>query len=175
MKSNERIYLIGLPGSGKSTLGKGLAEKLGYRFIDLDDAIEEEAGMTIPDIFARQGEGNFRIKEGEVLRSLSSIEDRFILATGGGTPCFHFNMDFMNDHGITLFLDVNPGDLALRLMDEGIEKRPLFKSYDHQDLIMEIRELKEKREPYYEEADIKIKDNQITVDLIVSHLEGQSS
>lgn len=172
MKSKRRIYLVGLPGSGKTTLGKQLAEKLGLRFIDLDDAIIEEAGKTIPEIFSHQGEGNFRIMEREVLHSISAIEDDFVMATGGGAPCYHFNMDFMNDHGQTVFLDVSPGDLALRLIDEGIEKRPLFKSYDHQDLIQEVRDLKEKREEYYNQAGIKIKDNQITVDLIVSRLES---
>lgn len=170
MKSNRRIYLIGLPGSGKTTLGKQLAEKLGLRFIDLDEAIVAEVGKSIPDIFAHQGEGNFRIMEREVLHSISAIEDDFVMATGGGAPCYHFNMDFMNDHGQTVYLDVTPGDLALRLMDEGIEKRPLFKSYDHQDLIQEVRELKEKRQDFYNEAAIKLKDNQITVDLIISHL-----
>ena len=170
MKSNRRIYLVGLPGSGKTTLGKQLAEKLNLRFIDLDEAIVEEAGKTIPEIFSHQGEGNFRIMEREVLHSLSAIEDDFVMATGGGAPCYHFNMDFMNDHGQTVFLDVSAGDLALRLMDEGIEKRPLFKSYDHQDLIQEVRDLKDKRDEFYNQAGIKIKDNQITVDLIVSHL-----
>ena len=172
MRSKKRIYLVGLPGSGKTTLGKELADTLGLRFIDLDDAIIAEAGKTIPEIFAHQGEGNFRIMEREVLHSISAIEDDFVMATGGGAPCYHFNMDFMNDHGQTVFLDVSPGDLAIRLMDEGIEKRPLFKSYDHQDLIQEVRDLKDKREEYYNQAAIKIKDNQITVDLIVSHLES---
>lgn len=170
MKSKDRIYLIGMPGCGKSTLGKQLAEKLNLKFIDLDDAIEAEIGTTIKEYFAHQGEGNFRIQEREVLRSISAIDDGFVMATGGGAPCFHFNMDFMQDHGITVFLDVTPGDLALRLMEDGLEKRPLFQSYDHQDLIQELRNMKEKREPYYNEAEVKIKNNRTSVDLIVSNL-----
>lgn len=172
MKSNNRIYLVGLPGSGKTTLGKQLAEKLGLRFIDLDDAVIKEAGKTIPEIISHQGEGNFRIMEREVLHSISAIDDDFVMATGGGAPCYHFNMDFMNEHGQTVYLDVTPGELAMRLMDEGIEKRPLFKSYDHQDLIQEVRDFKEKREAFYNEAALKIKDNQITVDMIVSQLSS---
>jgi len=172
MKSNNRIYLVGLPGSGKTTLGKQLAEKLGLRFIDLDNAVIKEAGKTIPEIISHQGEGNFRIMEREVLHSISAFDDDFVMATGGGAPCYHFNMDFMNEHGLTVYLDVTPGELAMRLMDEGIEKRPLFKSYDHQDLIQEVRGFKEKREAFYNEAAIKIKDNQITVDLIVSQLSS---
>ncbi|GAB5526355.1 MAG: shikimate kinase [Roseivirga sp.] len=170
MKSKDRIYLVGMPGCGKSTLGKQLAEKLGLKFIDLDDAIETELGMTIRAYFEKQGEGNFRIQEREVLHSISAIDDGFVMATGGGAPCFHFNMDFMKDHGTTVFLDVTPGDLALRLIDEGLDKRPLFQSYDHQDLIAELRTMQEKRGPYYSEADVKIKNNRITVDSIVSHL-----
>lgn len=170
MKSKERIYLVGMPGCGKSTLGKQLATKLGLKFIDLDDEIEEQIGMSIREYFDLQGQGNFRIQEREVLHSISAIDDGFVMATGGGAPCFHFNMDFMKDHGITIFLDVTPGDLALRLIDEGLDKRPLFKSYDHQDLIAELRAMKEKREPYYNEAEIKIKNNRITVDSIVSQL-----
>lgn len=170
MSFKKRIYLLGLPGSGKTTLGKQLAEHFGLEFTDLDREIEKEAGMSIPDYFGQQGEGNFRILEAETLRNVSVAQDEFIMATGGGAPCFHFNMDFMNEQGTTVFLDVSPGDLALRIMDQGVEKRPLFKSYDHQDLIQEIRDLAEKRMPYYNEAQVKIKDNQITLDKVVSHL-----
>jgi len=165
------IFLVGLAGSGKSTLGIALAKQLNLKFIDLDEAIEKTAGLSIPEIFERQGEGNFRILEKEALHEIVGAQDSFVMATGGGTPCFHFNMDTMNEHGVTVYLDVSPGDLALRVMDAGVENRPVFESYDHQDLIEEIREHKEKRSPFYEQAKIKIRDNQITTDLIISHLK----
>lgn len=171
MNVKEGIFLIGLAGSGKTTLGKQLAEAMNLHFIDLDAAIEEKAGTSIPEIFKTQGEGDFRILERETLHELVGEQDSFVMATGGGAPCFHFNMDTMNKHGITIYLDVNPGDLALRVMDAGIEHRPVFKSYDHQDLIEEIREMKERRTSFYEEAKIKIRDNQITLELIISHLK----
>jgi shikimate kinase len=167
-----RIFLIGLAGSGKSTLGRQLAEKLNLPFYDLDKLIEQKVGMTIPEYFSHQGQGNFRIQEHEALNELVATQDSFVVATGGGAPCFHFNMDVMNENGVTLYLDVNPGDLALRIMDDGVENRPLFKSYTHEDLIAEIRTMKEKREGFYEQAQIKIKDNQITVDKIVSELKS---
>jgi shikimate kinase len=170
MVEQKRIYLIGLPGSGKSTLGRALAEQLGCKFADLDTEIEKATGMSIPEYFAHQGEGNFRILEKETLHSFSSKHDSFVLATGGGTPCFHYNMDFMNESGITIFLDVSAGDLALRILDQGVEKRPLFKSYDHQDLIQEVRDLAENRMDFYNQAQIKIRDNRITVDKIISYL-----
>jgi shikimate kinase len=166
----KKIYLIGLPGAGKSTLGKQLAAHLGCVFADLDAEIEKTAGMTIPEYFEHQGEGNFRILEKEMLHSFSSKHDNFVLATGGGTPCFHYNMDFMNENGLTIFLDVSPGDLALRILDQGVECRPLFKSYDHQDLIQEVRDLAVNRMDFYNQAQIKIRDNQITVDKIISYL-----
>lgn len=170
MEKNNKVFLIGLPGSGKSTLGNALAEHLGYVFGDLDAEIEKTSGMTIPEYFEHQGEGNFRILERETLHSFASKHDSFVLATGGGTPCFHFNMDFMNEIGQTIFLDVSPGDLALRILDQGVEKRPLFRSYDHQDLIQEVRDLAENRMSFYNQAHIKIRDNRITVDKIISFL-----
>lgn len=172
MNVHPGIFLIGLAGSGKTTLGKAVARQLNLKFIDLDDEIEKRSGATIPEIFSHQGEGNFRILEKETLHEIVGQDDNYVMATGGGTPCFHFNMDTMNDHGITVYLDVNPGDLALRIMDEGVENRPVFKSYDQQDLIQEIRDLKERRASFYEEAKIVIRDNQITEELIISYLKG---
>ena len=173
MNVHKGIFLVGLASSGKSTLGKELAQKLGYKFIDLDHLIEQREAKSIPDIFTHNGEGQFRIWEHEALMEVVAAEDTFVMATGGGAPCFHFNMDTMNRHGITVFFDVTPGELAIRLMDAGLEHRPMFKSYDHQDLIQEIREMKEKREVFYNQAQIKIRDNQITTDLIISNLKAK--
>lgn len=172
MNVRKGIYLVGLAGSGKTTLGKKLSDHLKYTFIDLDQEIERKEGKSIPEIFNTQGEGNFRIMERELLHEIAGEQDGFVMATGGGTPCYHFNMDTMNDHGITIYLDVSPGDLAIRVMDAGIENRPMFRSYDHQDLIQEIRDMKEVRDEFYDQAQIKIKDNQITMEMIVSHLES---
>lgn len=172
MNVKQGIYLVGLAGSGKTTLGRQLSEKLNFKFIDLDEEIVRREGKSIPEIFASQGQGNFRIMEREALHEIAGVQDGFVMATGGGTPCFHFNMDTMNEHGVTIYLDVSPGDLALRVMDAGVENRPMFKSYDHQDLIQEIRAMKEVRLEFYNQAQIKIKDNQITVEMVVSHLES---
>ena len=172
MNVHKGIFLVGLAGSGKSTLGKQLAEKLGYKFIDLDSLIEERQGKSIPDIFAHHGQGQFRIWEHEALMDVMAAEDSFVLATGGGAPCFHFNMDVMNDHGVTIYFDVTPGEVALRVIDAGVDNRPMFKSYDHQDLIQEIREIKEVRDQFYNQAQIKIRDNQINIDMIVSNLNS---
>lgn len=170
MGFSSKIYLVGLPGSGKTTLGNALADYLNVPFLDLDTEIEKSAGMSIPDYFKQQGEGNFRIAEKEALRNASAANDGFVMATGGGTPCFHHNMDFMNENGTTIFFDVSAGDLALRIIEQGVENRPLFKSYDHQDLIQQVRDLASQRLSFYDEAQIKIRDNRITLDKIISHI-----
>lgn len=172
MVKDSSLFLLGLPGSGKSTLGKSLAERLGYLFFDLDDEIAKRVGTSIPDFISQQGEGNFRIREKETLREICSTSSKFVLATGGGTACFHFNMDFMNNHGVSIFLDVSPGDLALRIMDQGMEKRPLLKSYDQMDLIQELRDLKANRLPFYSQATVQLSDNQINIDMIIAQLSG---
>ncbi|MEP2025618.1 shikimate kinase, partial [Reichenbachiella sp.] len=96
MKYPQKIFLIGMPGSGKSTLGKELAEKLGRNFFDLDAEIERMAGWVIPDIFAQVGEDYFRELENSVLLMLIRLNEPAVIATGGGAPCFYDNIDQMN-------------------------------------------------------------------------------
>src|SRR5258706_8334488 len=98
------FFLIGLMGSGKSFWAERLSNILHIPAFHLDDEIEKEERRTIAEIFAEQGENYFRIKESEVLKSFAGKEN-FILSTGGGTPCFHNNMKWMNDHGITAWID----------------------------------------------------------------------
>jgi len=167
----DQIFLIGLPASGKTTLGRALAKKIGHAFIDLDEEIEKREGKSIPDFISFQGQGNFRIREKELLHEICSNSQKFVMATGGGTPCFHFNMDFMNAQGTTVYLDVSPGDLALRVMDQGLEKRPLLTSYDLSDLIQEIRELKGDREEFYLASTVRINENQINEDMVFALLD----
>mgnify|MGYP005849184731 CR=1 FL=1 len=175
MKKDNCIFLVGLAASGKTTLGSALAEHMQISFIDLDHAIEKRVGMSIPEFFAEQGEGSFRLIEKEVLLEIMAIQEGFVMATGGGAPCYHFNIDAMNNHGITVYLEVPPGDLALRIMEEGLEKRPVFKSYDQLDLISEIRAMKELRTPFYEQADIHIKGHDISVEKLYNSLQAFSA
>ncbi len=95
-----RIYLIGFMSSGKTTMGQLVADSLNVPFMDTDQMIEEQSGMTIAGIFSTQGEKEFRDLEADVLRQ-STIHEKAIIATGGGAPCFHHNMTWMNEHGIT--------------------------------------------------------------------------
>src|SRR6188768_135637 len=97
------IFLIGLPGSGKTTLGKQLAERLGYAFVDTDEEIVKREGRSIPDIFTQDGEDKFRLMEKEVLEELVG-KTNTVVSTGGGLPCFHQNMFMIRNKGMAIYL-----------------------------------------------------------------------
>jgi shikimate kinase len=121
------LSLVGLPGAGKTTLGRLLAAHFNRPFLDLDVAIEARIGRSVKEIFARDGEAEFRAVESAVLReALSYAGPPLVLATGGGTPCFHDNMALLNRVGPTLWLDVPVEVLAARLPPEEVAKRPLL-------------------------------------------------
>jgi shikimate kinase len=171
MPISSKIFLIGLAGSGKSTLGKALAKTLGVSFLDLDEEIVAIEGQTIPEIFSEQGEEYFRAIEGQVLKTFADQEMNFIMATGGGTPCFMDNMRLMNETGLTIYLDVDSSHLASRVIDAGVENRPIFKGADRSSLIDEIDQLRIKRSPFYDQAKIKMSNNHITEEMIITHLK----
>ena len=110
-----KLYLIGMPGSGKTTLGRTLAAQFGLPFLDLDAAIVERAGQPIPALFQQHGEAHFRQLEAEVLRTVVAQPGPLVLATGGGTPCFHDNLTVLNTSGITIWLNVPETVLVARL------------------------------------------------------------
>ncbi|WP_201984148.1 shikimate kinase [Hymenobacter rubidus] len=121
------LSIVGLPGSGKTTLGRQLAAHFNRPFLDLDIAIEARTGQSVREIFAAAGEVGFREIEAAVLReALGRSGPPLVLATGGGTPCFHDNMTLLNQAGPTLWLDVPVAVLAARLPAEEVAKRPLL-------------------------------------------------
>ncbi len=123
--------------SGKSTLGGALARAIpGLSFVDLDDAVEAEAGMTVAEIFAAEGEAGFRRRESAVLRAVSV--PGAIVACGGGTPCDPANMDFMLARGTVVLLEASVGIIADRLLEAPAGKRPLIDAYrDDRDALLE--------------------------------------
>jgi shikimate kinase len=141
------IYLTGFMGSGKSTLGKRLANLMGLPFIDLDAEIERQEGKSISEIFSCDGEEYFRKAESAVLRSLKT-DTGAVVATGGGAPCFGSNIDFMNSTGITVYLKMNPAALASRVAT-GSANRPLLKGLTGDELLSYITERLNEREPWY--------------------------
>lgn len=119
------FYLIGFMGAGKSTVGKYAARHNDLEFIDLDSYIEEFSGKTVGEIFDLEGEGKFREIERDCLRKVTRENDGVLVSCGGGTPCFHENMDFMNAHGETIYLDLSSGRLTDRLRNAKV-RRPLL-------------------------------------------------
>jgi shikimate kinase len=146
------IFLIGFMGSGKSTAAKLIAESLGYESADLDILIEQKEGMPITEIFAGKGEEYFREMESEMLESILK-RHKLVVACGGGTACFHGNMQKMKSAGITVHLKVSPGLLAVRL-SAGHSKRPLVAGMQGGGLKDHIRKLLAGREGWYRQSDI---------------------
>jgi len=173
MKTNSnRIYLVGYMGSGKTTVGRSLAQKLGFQFIDIDLFIENRYRKTISDIFFEKGEETFRIMEHKALEELSLFEN-VVISTGGGAPCFHNNMDLMNKTGFTVYLKVKPEELVKRLKN-GQNKRPLLKDKTADEMLFFIAENLNKRNPYYSQAeyilDAGTNDINHIVDTLMLHL-----
>ncbi len=163
-----RIYLTGYMGCGKSTLGRRLARHAGLQFIDMDDYIEERNCKTVPQLFAEEGEAGFRKKERKALEELSDFTD-VVIATGGGAPCFFDNMDLMNRTGTTIFMNIDPGLLANRLLKSKTE-RPLIKGKSKQELVQFIAETLEKRNPYYEKAKYQITKPDVDLDELLKKI-----
>ena len=157
-----RIYLIGYMGSGKSHLGRKFSKYLGMQFIDMDHYIEERNYKTIPQIFAEDGEAEFRKKERKALEELSEFTDT-VIATGGGAPCFFDNIDLMNNSGKTIYLNIDPKILAFRLMKSKTE-RPLIEGKSKDELIEFIDESLKKRNEFYSKAKYQITRPSIKMD-----------
>ncbi|MBX2946567.1 MAG: shikimate kinase [Cyclobacteriaceae bacterium] len=149
-----KIFLVGLPGSGKSTFGKQLAEALQLPFIDLDKEIEQACGMPVAEIFASKGEPWFREQESVTLRTIVGKDHSFVMATGGGTPCFHGSMELMNQAGTTIFLDIPLNIIEQRISEVEKSARPLFKS--ERSVSEKLQQLYEHRLPFYQQAVIHV-------------------
>lgn len=150
-----KLYLIGLPGSGKSFLGKQLADELNLPFIDLDEVIERGAGISVSKIFSDQGEEHFRKLEAQMLRRQSETPE-FVMACGGGTPCFHNNVQFMNETGQCIFLNVPVTEIVTRLNATERNSRPLLADTENALLEEKLTQLFEQRKPFYEQAAVTI-------------------
>jgi shikimate kinase len=154
------IFFIGFMGSGKTFWAEKLSSRLNVPWFDLDRLIEEKEEMPVRDIFSTRGETYFRQAEHDMLRSFSgsfSTEGavQAILACGGGTPCFHGNMDLMNEAGTTVWLDPPVHILAARLgRDSG--KRPLLAGKKGEELEKFISFKLDERRPFYELARVVI-------------------
>jgi shikimate kinase len=162
------VYLLGFMGAGKSYLGRQLAKETDSEYIDLDEVLVGQTGMSINEIFEKYGEDHFRKIETEVLYKISSDlklredenngkENFYFLGCGGGTPCFNNNMEWMNKHGITVWLNPSVIVLFSRLRNEQ-DDRPLLKGLGEQELLTFIENKLAERRKYYDLSIVKLND-----------------
>ena len=153
-----RIYLIGYMGAGKSLIGKELAKRIQWSYVDLDQYIEERLDIPISKIFDIYGENEFRTVESSALNNIKNSK-LVVIATGGGTPCFNKNMPLMNKTGMTIYLKVGPGTLVNRLIKDQSD-RPLIRNLEQNDLSKFITKNLEEREKYYLKSSLIIDGDQ---------------
>jgi shikimate kinase len=155
LQGNERssggaIFLIGFMGSGKTYWGKVWTQQNGLAFYDLDAIIEAKEGRSIAVIFEKEGEAYFRKIETIALQQFSETKNA-VLACGGGVPCFNDNMQWMNEHGTTVYLAASPQYILSRVKEEK-EKRPLISKLNEAELLFFIEQKLKEREPFYKQA-----------------------
>ena len=144
------LYLVGMMGSGKTSTGRPLAERLGYGFVDADAVIEQAAGCSIPEIFERDGEEGFRKLESQVLSAISQRHS-LVVATGGGVVTQPENWGLLHS-GIVIWLDVVSDQLLQRLKADSTA-RPLLQTADPE---AALNTLLNERRPLYAEADLTV-------------------
>lgn len=149
-----RIYLVGLPGTGKSTSGKRFAKKLGWGYADLDKLVEMRAHQRIPDIFKQQGEAAFRSLEASCLRETGASHE-LVVGCGGGAAAWGDNMDWMLANGQVIWLNIKLEELVKRLTISR-STRPLFPSRDPADILARLESLLAQRQYAYARAPVVV-------------------
>ena len=150
----KHLFLIGFMGSGKSTIGKYLAELQNQPFLDTDLLIEERIQQNLKDFILESGEISFRLLEREVLREVIDSQQKSVIATGGGLPCFEGNTKLLLENGILVFIDTPEDVLLNRLLND--DSRPLIENLNENELKKYISVKLAERRPFYEQATIKI-------------------
>jgi shikimate kinase len=148
------IYLVGYMGAGKTTAGRLLAEKLGWHFVDLDEAFKEIHGYTTAECIRTFGIEDFRKKEKYVVEDIADAApfEKVIYATGGGYPCWEDNMDCLRELGTSIYIRWKPEHLAKRLALTDLSERPVLQGRTEKELLSFIAPQLEAREPFYSRA-----------------------
>lgn len=163
-----KVFLIGFMGSGKTTIGKKLANYLKCEFIDLDKLIESKVGMSIVNYFELHGEAAFRELERDILQK-TEFPENVIIATGGGAPCFGDNMEWMNKNGLVAYLSLSPKALASRL-EHSKTDRPLIRHLKGDELIDFISSKLQEREEFYNQAKYVVSASDLTAERLSFYL-----
>lgn len=157
-----RIYLVGYMGAGKTTAAKRIATRLGWDVADTDAMFEEKYRISIHDFFQKYDEPLFRKLESEILKSTENMENT-VISTGGGLACHCDNMEWMNRHGLTVFMRISPEAAADRILHSK-RKRPLTDNKNEVELAEYIRQHYAERLPFYEQAKITVKSEDFDLD-----------
>lgn len=165
----KRVILVGFMGSGKSTLGKKLAHRMNIPFIDSDSEIEKHYNKKIGELFTEHGESHFREIEKAFIETLKEKGD-FVLATGGGMPCFDKNMYNLRSLGTTIYLERSAKELVHRLINAK-SKRPLLEGLSEDELLSFIEDKLHQREEIYRSADVILPREDQNVDSIQQLIE----
>lgn len=164
-----KISMLGYMGSGKTTIGKELADRLKVKFIDLDEWIEMKNEISITEIFKSQGEIRFRKSERDALVEILDQNDDFVLALGGGTPAYYDNIQLINEKTTSIYLRMSPPELVQRLSSE-TELRPLLSHLNAEDMPEFIAKHLFDRRSFYDQAKITVDLKNKTVVEIVDEI-----
>ena len=168
------VYLWGMMGIGKTKIARQLAAKIGWQFVDTDEAIERVTGKDVSQIFRDDGEDAFRELERKIIEQLVNNE-KTIVATGGGLPCFLDNAELMNRTGLTIWLDGNEKFLASRLYGAK-QSRPLISNVkSKEELIDMLTWIYKNREKFYNQANWKIKALELDLDKLAKKLKSSGA
>ncbi len=167
----ERIYICGYMGAGKSSLSKRLASKLGWTAFDLDDIFEEKYKIRVRDFFDKYDEPLFRKLESALLKETSQII-KGVIATGGGTPCFYDNMEWMNVNGITIFVEVSCKTAVNRILNSK-KKRPLTMNMTENELMQYVEKHYCNRLHYYNLSQVIVKGESLDMEELLSLLKNK--
>ncbi|MBO6026593.1 MAG: shikimate kinase [Bacteroidales bacterium] len=161
-----RIYLVGYMSAGKSTTAKRLANRLGMEAFDTDRLFEARYKISINDFFHKYDANLYRRLETQILHDTLQY-DNAVIATGGGTPCFNGNMDWMNQHGFTIFLKISPQSAITRLSQSKV-KRPLVYERPPEELADFIQNNYAERMPFYEKAQLTFKGEDLDIEALMA-------
>jgi shikimate kinase len=164
-----RYFIIGFKSSGKTTIGRKLAQRLKMDFIDLDDWIEQREGITVPELYTNLGDEGFRIKEWKALKDVIQ-KDNVVVSLGGGAPCHCDNMELMEKFGDVIYIKLDNDTLVSRLK-AAVKNRPIVMNKSDEELRAYVSDLKNRCEHHYLRAKYIVEGKDLTMERILEALK----
>jgi len=164
-----KIFFIGFMGCGKSHWGKLLSHKLQLPFFDLDEKVEEQEGQTISEIFEQKGEEYFRLAEKDALHLITESHEAFVMACGGGTPCYYNNIDYLKKQGTVVWINSTTDCLYQRLVKEKLH-RPMIRDIPDEQLKSFIIKKYSSRKIFYQQAQVILPGEVISMEILLNKI-----